>query len=1005
MAEHVPAQRLIQALQLWEAHRQTPVGSDAEFLARHDDLRDLLEPLVTDLGTEPEPTDPQRPREFGSFRLLRELGRGGVGVVHAALQLPLARQVALKLLAAPLVFHPQAVARFRREAELLARLQHPHIVPVFDAGVVDGVPYHAMELVDGCGLHEVVHVLQAGERRRDGRALADALAQALRQPGAGERLVGSSYIDAVLRLVHTVATALQAAHAAGILHRDVKPANILLRTDGTALLSDFGLARDEREPGLTSQGGFAGTPYYVSPEQAAGDAAAVGPPSDIFSLAVVLYELLLLERPFDGDTTEAVLASVREAEPPALRCSADLPVDLAAVLERALQKHPADRYASMAEFADELHCIVELRPVRARRSGRLGRWLRRVRRRPMPAALGAALALSALSAVVLFVYLRLQQPRLAAAAEAEALPQVERLLEAVVMEWDAGDVDRAIALADAAARLLPDLPEVVTAQTVLRLTDVGLPGAAAPFLDHLRQVAPDVALQLTAPQTGEPVSALGWFVRGIRQLEKGHGGKADASYADAAAALRRAMDRAPAPRCLFHCQYLHALTHRRDTAAVRELADDILHLWPQSPFAAYWRGFALLSVEPELARQELERAMALAPDLPQPARYLAKYHENKGELARAEQLVRALLARGPDPAATVMLARLVRRQGRAAEGLALLEATPAPTGFRELSEQAMCLAALGRDDEAMAVADSAVLVAPGNGLPHRARATVHRAARRDEAALADFEMACTLDPTNIAFLELRSGQLLRLGRWAAAAESLEAMLALQPEHTGALCDLGHARRRSGDLAGAEAALQRAAALAPADWHVHLQLGHLRQAQQRPREAEAEFAAALAHNPDDPESRINLAGFRIAAGADAEAVVLLTEAHRLRPGWSQAMDPLVGLLRRLRRHAEAEALLADWCARRPRDGAKWLLLASVRREVGGDDAGPAAQALARAAQLLGEGAPPVRVERAEQQLVRGDRAAALALLQQVAADAGASAQLRQQCAHRLAQLRR
>ena len=928
MAAHVPAQRLSEALQLWQAHRAAPTESDDEFLARHAPLRDLLEPLCADLAVETDageavagetaavgadPAERGRGAAFGGYRLVRPIGRGGVGVVYEAVQQPLQRRVALKLLATPLVGQPQAVARFRRESELLARLHHPNIVPVYDAGVVDGVPYHAMELIDGCSLQDLVRVVRHGARR-DGRTLAAALATVLDRPDAGGGLVADSHVAAALRVVAAVASALVAAHAAGILHRDVKPANILLRADGTPLLSDFGLARDEQEPGLTRSGDFAGTPHYVSPEQADGDLAAVGPASDVFSLAVVLYELLLGERPFDGETTEAVLARVRTAEPPALRRSGgELPADLLAVLDRALQKRPADRYATMAEFAAELQCLLELRPVRARRRGPLTRWWRAARRRPAWTGLVGALVATALTAIGLFAYLRSQQPRIAAAALAERMPRVERLLETAVLELEAGDRDAAARLADQAAASLPDLPEVLTAQTWFRMV-AGDRDGAAPFLARLRDLAPDAAAQLTAPADAVPVpdTALGWFLRGSRALEAGHDGGGPACYDEAAEALRRAIDRAPSPRALFHCQYLHALAHRHERDLAHRFAADVLHLWPDSPFVAFWRGVALLDDDLDAARCELERAVALAPDLPQPRVQLSRVYERRGDLATAERLLRELLARVAHAGARRRLAVVLRRMDRREEGLAELAGSLDHVSQRLRAE---LLAELGRDAEAMAVADAEVAATPASAGGFSTRGYVHQVAGRFAAAVADLDRAHAIEPENDQVLVRRCVSLGELGDWAGAANGYGKLLRLRPDDPKVLTDLGHALRRAGDPDGADAALAQALALAPDAPGPLLQLAHLRRQQQRGDEARRLFERVVAVQPSCAEALINLAGWPLAAGDHERALALLREARRLRPDLVEAVRPMAAILQQLGRWAELGELLDAWCGQR------------------------------------------------------------------------------------------
>ena len=263
--------RLTTALNLFLACRTR--GEDPRtLLARHPELADLLTPMCDDEAAEAPASDA---RAFGDFDLAREVGRGGMGVVYEARQRSLGRRVALKILAHDVATSPTQIARFHREARTLARLDHVHIVRVLDVGDSDGRHWLAMEFVDGTSLEERLTALRAGGGHSGGsrRTLVQVIAE--------------------------VADALQHVHDAGILHRDVKPSNILLDRNDHARLSDFGLARDSSSPTLTQVGVVAGTPHYMSPEHLVGG-DALTPRSDVFSLGATLYECVVLERPFQG---------------------------------------------------------------------------------------------------------------------------------------------------------------------------------------------------------------------------------------------------------------------------------------------------------------------------------------------------------------------------------------------------------------------------------------------------------------------------------------------------------------------------------------------------------------------------------------------------------------------------------------------------------------------------------------------------------------------------------
>jgi len=346
---------------------------------------------------DPAPVDPGPPdlppdsTVLGDFCLLREIGQGGMGVVYEAHQISLNRRVALKVLPDHITRRPAAVERFRREAALAANLAHPGIVEIHTVGTESGTHYFAMEFVEGAPLDRVID--RSSEEGLDSLT-GDSVARAVRTEShrldTGEAEIpgpspaptwNRNYIATVVEIAAQVAEALEHAHRAGVVHRDVKPANILVRADGTVKLTDFGLARQEDLPSLTRSGEFGGTPYYTSPEQAAG--RTVDHRTDVFSLGATLYELLTLRRPFSGETTREVLNNILAQEPgDPQKLNPGVAPDLAAVVLRALEKDPERRYSSAGALAEDLRAFLEYRPVTARRisaAARAVRWSRRHR--------------------------------------------------------------------------------------------------------------------------------------------------------------------------------------------------------------------------------------------------------------------------------------------------------------------------------------------------------------------------------------------------------------------------------------------------------------------------------------------------------------------------------------------------------------------------------------------------------------------------------------------------
>jgi serine/threonine protein kinase len=347
----------------------------------------------------PPPTS--YPEKLGDFRLVSCLGGGGMGMVYLAVQESLGRQVALKVIRPESLYFAGVRDRFRREAEAVARLQHPGIVPLFMVGEDNGLPYFAMEYVRGASLEQILEHLKdrdpASLEIADlGRAI-DACAGAAGpvQETARPELFGRSWVEACLRIARAVAEALAHAHARGVLHRDIKPSNVMLTRDGRVLLLDFGLAVLSGSTRLTRTGTQLGSFTYMSPEQVRGD--AIDARSDVYSLGVTLYELLALRPPFREERVNALQLQILTATPDPVRlANRAVPWDAETVCLTAMEREPGRRYASVAALAQDLGNLLELRPITARRPGVVLRLKRFAQRRP---GVAVALALGSLLVV------------------------------------------------------------------------------------------------------------------------------------------------------------------------------------------------------------------------------------------------------------------------------------------------------------------------------------------------------------------------------------------------------------------------------------------------------------------------------------------------------------------------------------------------------------------------------------------------------------------------------
>jgi tetratricopeptide (TPR) repeat protein len=409
--------------------------SITEYAEQHPELaeqiRDLLPALVAmealrpgkaAAAAGPLPENRPVPEQLGEYRILRQVGHGGMGVVYEAVQESLGRHVALKVLPFHSLMHATHLERFRREARAAAQLHHSNIVPVFGVGEHAGIHYYAMQFIQGQGLDLVlqeVKRLRAGPKKAAGDGqqrplLAVSAAEGLlsgqfadRQPdrqatalegsARGDTPAGSTatvstldghseltaltvaqYCRSVARLGVQVAEALAYAHQHGIVHRDIKPSNLLLDTGGTVWVTDFGLAKAEDSDELTSPGDIVGTLRYMAPERLQGQSE---PRGDVYSLGMTLYELLTLEPAF-GDVPRAVLMErvAHEEPPPPRQREQRIPADLETIVLKAIAKEPAQRYPSAGEMAEDLRRFLADRPIHARRSSvweQFWRWRRR----------------------------------------------------------------------------------------------------------------------------------------------------------------------------------------------------------------------------------------------------------------------------------------------------------------------------------------------------------------------------------------------------------------------------------------------------------------------------------------------------------------------------------------------------------------------------------------------------------------------------------------------------
>jgi len=402
--------RLLAAVKAYMAKLDADERPDVEaFVAEHphiaQPLRLALEGLAMVHGAASTHSGPKFPvvpdaeftaKPVGDFQIIGELGRGGMGIVYEAIQLSLGRRVALKVLPLASSLDASRLQRFRNEAHAAAQLHHTNIVPVYAVGSDRGVQYYAMQLIEGRTLAELIHEVRGAHLAENEVAVAGASRSASRTDRrairtsspksrstvlttAGER---KRHYRTMVQLAHQATLALEHAHQYGVVHRDIKPGNLLLDNFGKLWVADFGLAQIEQsELGLTRSGDALGTARYMSPEQAAGNRTVLDHRTDIYSLGVTLYEMLTLQPAVRGTDYRQLLNQVVEQEPLApIVVDPSLPLELDTIVRKAISKEPSQRYLTAQAFGDDLMAWLHDKPIAAQPPSlweRLAKWRKR----------------------------------------------------------------------------------------------------------------------------------------------------------------------------------------------------------------------------------------------------------------------------------------------------------------------------------------------------------------------------------------------------------------------------------------------------------------------------------------------------------------------------------------------------------------------------------------------------------------------------------------------------
>jgi len=764
------------------------------------------------------------------YRIEREIGRGGQGLVFLAFDTRLRRRVALKVISNLVFDTAAALARFQREAMVASRLNHPGICKVHDASLHGGSAYIAMEFVEGETLARQI----AAQRS----TMVDGRDEAVSEEGeATPPLPDRSGVERIVRIMEQVARALGAAHESGVIHRDIKPGNIMITAEDRPVILDFGLARELEGDlrTLTRTGELFGTPSYMAPELLAVAAARPDHRADIWSLGVCLHECLSLRRPFEEPTRERLYQAILTSEPSDVRSlNPAVSRDVKVIVETALAKNPDGRYQTAVALADDLRAALDGRPIAARPVSSVARLLGWAKRRPAAATLALVLligvpTLSVLTATVIASY-----PRWEADRRREQRRRLEaHLTEALhrLLQWNF------TAAITAFRQALDQDPDSVEALGGLALV-------------YLRARMPERALEVIDRHRDRAAGSAGLDrIRADALIDLGRKPESDALASHATAVLnhtdhfllgvriliRMDVDRSERPEVAFDhftlaaelfpheprilysfMRVVSALAERDDVhvAAARRLARVMAIRWPDHHLTWYARGavapedrvaigflerclrrrpdfvlahgqlsYRFVTVDPEKALEHAEQALARAPDWPWAYAMQARAYRKMQAYDRAIEAIQHGIDRSPsDPLMRIQLGRIwVARHDWPKASQAFESAVARnPNYYGGHSWLGYALTAVGDHGRAMAAHRRAVALAPRQAWPVLQMGRTARAMGDLDGAIAKFTTAVGLAPESDRPYRLRAEAREARGDLEGASEDLQAVLALQP---------------------------------------------------------------------------------------------------------------------------------------------------------------------------------------------------------------------------------
>jgi eukaryotic-like serine/threonine-protein kinase len=833
------------------------------------------------------------------YEILEWLGEGGMGVAYKARHLSLNRMVALKMIRGGSQARSDSFVRFRTEAESVGRLRHPNIIQIYDIGEADGLPFVALELLDGGSL--------------------------------ADRLAGNPQTSRhAAELVVTLTQAVRVAHEAGIIHRDLKPTNVLFTSDGVPRITDFGLAkRVGSDDGQTQSGQIMGSPSYMAPEQARGHSRDVGPAADVYALGAILYEMLTGRPPFKGATAVETVRQVIDDDPVTpSRLVPRVSRDLETICLKCLHKEPDRRYVSAAALLDDLNRFCEGRPIRARPASPVGRLWRWARREPTKAGLLAALSALFLMTVGGGLWLERQQAK----QQGRAQEAVEAALAQLPSLRRQGRWPEAEAIL---AQVGSRVDEAASDQLRRRLTRANAELRLAAALERIR---------LTPAVEASHFDYRGMAEAYARAFE--HAGLAVRGDEESVAARIGASDlRSQLVMALDHWAYVaDALGDRESMARLLGLAQRID---PDPRWGDRFRTPALWDDEEALRRLADDARKGLAgesseggPPTPLVALLAKKLGQKDGQ---AEPLLRPAQARHPDDfwlnyalgealrerkpaesvgfyraalatrptvaAVQVELGMALWRQGQANEAIAEFRRAVEldPKASLALFGLGLCLQATDRPEEAMVEYRRNLELQPSGAPAHCQIGVCLQALGRLDEAMVEYRRAIELEPQSAAPAHHQIGLCLQArGRLDEAMSEYRRAIELDPKGGPAHHQLGTCWQARKQFDEAMAEFRRAIELDPKGAPAHHQLGMCWQAKKQFDKAMAEYRRAIELDPKLAESHFHLGTCWQARRRFDEAISEYRLVMDLAPRWGLGYDSLADALVHIGRFAEARS---------------------------------------------------------------------------------------------------